>query len=231
MNPGNDSVSIVIPCFNEESAIPIVMKKIAEVRLIMPNILEVIIVDDGSTDRSFEVLNQYSGIKILRNEKSQGYGAALKKGFREAQGNFILFMDMDDTYDIQDTPQMYDLLLKRKNGVVFGNRLAEKNGMPRIRRIGNIFYHYCLKIFMLPHVGDPCTGMRIFRRQYIEAFCRLPENDLSYSIALTVYILKSQIPFSETRILYHERIGESKLNSFQDGWRFLWSLMINRLSV
>jgi glycosyltransferase involved in cell wall biosynthesis len=167
----------------------------------------------------------------LRSEKAEGYGAALKRGFRHAKGDLILFMDMDDTYDVADLPKMYELLLKNEHAVVFGNRLHGKNGMPLVRRIGNNLFHYCLKLFLLPHIGDPCTGMRLFHKNLKDNFCSLRENDLAYSMALTVHILTSKISYGETHVLYHERIGESKLNSFNDGWRFLWSILLNRLSV
>lgn len=227
----NLSISIVIPCYNEEAAISVVLGKIAAVKKVMPNIVEVIVVDDGSTDKSSEILTSQREVTVLRSEKSEGYGAALKKGFNFAKGDLILFMDMDDTYDIQDLPKMYQLLQHKKYSIVFGNRLQSRNGMPLIRRIGNNLYHYCLKLFLLPHIGDPCTGMRLFRKSLKTEFCSLPENDLGYSMALTVRILKSKIPFGETGILYHERIGESKLNSLQDGWRFFWIILVNRLSV
>jgi glycosyltransferase involved in cell wall biosynthesis len=222
------TISVVIPCHNEENAIEVVLRKIAAIRLNLPQITEVLVVDDGSTDRSSALLAATPDVRVLRNEKAQGYGAALKKGFLAAQGDLILFMDMDDTYDIQDLPKMLWLMNDRNLSVVFGNRLTEQNRMPFIRRFGNNLYHYCLKLFLLPKIADPCTGMRLFRRELREEFCHLSENDLSYSMALTVHILKTKIPFDETRILYHERIGESKLNSFQDGLRFFWSILANR---
>lgn len=223
------SISIVIPCHNEEKAVSVVLGKIEALRASWPLIREVIVVDDGSSDASSALLSARGDITVLRNEKAEGYGAALKRGFRHASGELILFMDMDDTYDIRDLPKMYERM-STKNGVavVFGNRLSELNGMPWIRRFGNHFYLYCLKAFLLPKVSDPCTGMRLFTAALRDEFCALKENDLSFSIALTVRILKSRLPFEEVRILYHERIGESKLNSFQDGWRFLWSILVNR---
>lgn len=225
------TVSIVIPCFNEEGAIPVVLNKITALRSKMPQITEVLVVDDGSTDKSSALLKNYPNIRVIRNEKSLGYGGALKRGFTEAQSDLTLFLDMDDTYDIQDLPKMHQLLHEKNVDIVFGNRLNDQNGMPLVRRFGNNLYHYCLKFFLLPHIGDPCTGMRLFRKSYTNAFCNLPENDLGYSMALTVHILKNKIPFTETNILYHERIGESKLNTLQDGWRFFWIILLNRLSA
>lgn len=222
------SVSIVIPCHNEEAAIDVVLGKIAEVRRRMPQILEVIVVDDGSTDGSSKLLAGHPEVNTLRSEKAGGYGAALKKGFRAARGELILFMDMDDTYDIEDLPALYRELTERNLSVVYGNRLSAMNGMPRVRRIGNTMFQLGLKTVFRHPISDPCSGMRLFRASLRERFCEPAENDLSYSMALSVRILRMGIPVDEIPIRYHERIGESKLNSFSDGWRFLRSLLSNR---
>lgn len=224
-------ISIVIPCHNEQEAIAPVLKKIRDIRLKMENIHEVIVVDDGSTDTSFELLKKHDEITLLRSEVSGGYGAALKKGFLHTTGDYILFLDMDDTYDIRDLPSMYNLATEQHLDVVFGNRLSTSNGMPWVRWLGNNLYRYCLKIFRFPPINDPCTGMRLFRSSLKEDFCSLGENDLSYSMSLTLKILRSRIRFAEVRIAYHERVGESKLNPLIDGGRFFWTIVINRLSA
>lgn len=225
------SVSIVIPCLNEEAAIPVVLTKVSEARHRLPNIIEVIVVNDGSTDGSGRLLSARQDVRVIENGRPTGYGAALKKAFAEARGELILFMDMDDTYDIVDLEKIQSLLLERNLQVVFGNRLGEKTGMPVVRWFGNKFYQFCLRLLGLPPLEDPCTGMRLFRRELVSDFCGLPENDLSYSMALTMHILSRRMSYGEIRIVYHERIGVSKLNSLVDGWRFLWAILSNRLSA
>ena len=98
------SISIVIPCHNEEAAIAPVMEKIAEVRSRVPELREVIVVNDGSTDRSPQILKQYTDIEVLNSKKCLGYGGALKLGFQHASSDLIIFLDMDDTYDIRQLP-------------------------------------------------------------------------------------------------------------------------------
>lgn len=224
-------ISIVIPCFNEETAIPVVLDKITQAGQQTGLIAEIIVVNDGSSDGSAKLLQARSDIQVLHSVVSEGYGGALKKGFAQARGEYVLFMDMDDTYQISDMQRMLEHLEQKNLAVVFGNRLAQQSGMPAIRMVGNKFYHYCLRAFSLPPLEDPCTGMRLFRRELIADFCSLPQNDLSYSMALTMHILTAKIKYGEIRITYHERLGESKLNSFLDGWRFLWTILSNRLSA
>jgi glycosyltransferase involved in cell wall biosynthesis len=222
------SITVVIPSYNEVEAIPAVLSKIAGLRTSMPEIAEVIVVDDGSTDGSAELLATYEGIRVLRNEKPQGYGSALKQGFQNSKSDLIAFLDMDDTYDIRDLKKMSELFHAENLQVVFGNRLTEANGMPWLRRFGNLFYHRSLKVMGFPKIGDPCTGMRLFRRQLTESFCQIPENDLSFSIALTLKIVTSGLRYGEIRIDYNERIGESKLNPLIDGGRFFWTILCSR---
>lgn len=225
------TVSLVIPSYNEIDAIPVVLKKVLDYQKQDPRLSEIIVVDDGSYDGSEKILERWNGIRVLRSKKSGGYGAALKKGFQAAQGDLILFMDMDDTYQISDLSRMIEVLIENNNDVVFGNRLDQSAGMPWVRFVGNKFYHYCLKALSLPRLTDPCTGMRLFRKELVSAFCRLPEDDLSYSMALTIFILSSKISYNEIQISYLERIGDSKLNSVIDGWRFFWVILKSQRSA
>ncbi len=207
------------------------MAKVHELRLQMPQVQEVIVVDDGSNDRSSEMLRQFSDLTVLRSERCEGYGASLKKGFRHAKSDLIVFLDMDDTYDIRQLPEIYHQLETQELDVLFGNRLGQANGMPFVRRVGNNLYYYCLKLFGFPHIGDPCTGMRLFRSHLKEEFCSVGQNDLSYSMALTLQILNGKMKFSEMQIRYEERRGESKLNPLSDGVKFFWAILRHRLSA
>ncbi|MNL21185.1 Undecaprenyl-phosphate mannosyltransferase [compost metagenome] len=219
----------MIPCHNEEVAIAPVMGKIAEVRSRVPGLREVIVVNDGSTDRSPEILKQYSHIEVLNSEKCLGYGGALKMGFRHASSDLIVFLDMDDTYDIRQLPEMLQQFENQNLDVLFGNRLNDKNGMPWVRRLGNNLYYYCLRVMGFPHIGDPCTGMRLFKSELKDEFCSVSQNDLSYSMALTLRIINGRMKFSEMPIYYYERAGESKLNPLSDGVKFFWAILRHRL--
>ena len=222
------SIGIVIPCHNEENAIPAVIARVQALKERRSDIQEILVIEDGSNDNSFQILSQYSDVRVIRNDKPHGYGGALKVGFKNSKSDLIVFLDMDDTYDIFDLEKMLEVRNKENLDVVFGNRLTETNGMPWLRRFGNLFYHHSLKIFGFPHIGDPCTGMRLFSRHLVDDFCRIPENDLSFSIALTLKIVTSGLKYGETRITYNERIGKSKLNPVTDGSRFFWTILSNR---
>lgn len=222
------SMSVVIPCHNEQDAIPVVLKKIAAVRKVFPAIHEVIVVDDGSTDNSLKILKTFEDITVISSEKCMGYGASLKKGFMYASSDLIAFLDMDDTYDVWQLPILFKHQQENDLDVLFGNRLQQKSGMPFVRAFGNNLYFYLLKALRFPHLADPCTGMRVFKSHLQGSFCAVNEDDLSYSMSLTLHILTSDLKFAEIKIPYHERIGESKLIPLYDGALFFWAILRHR---
>lgn len=221
----SDSLSLIIPCHNEEGAIRTVLSKLSEVRAKMPQLKEVIVVNDGSVDGSAEILSEFADVIVLNSEKCEGYGAALKKGFLRSTSEFTAFLDMDDTYDVRQLPAMLEQMKTQRLDVLFGNRLGQRNGMPLIRQLGNNLYHHSLRILGFPHIADPCTGMRVFRTSLRERFCVIPQNDLSYSMALTLEIIKSGLKYAEVQVPYYERVGASKLNPLYDGVRFFWAIL------
>lgn len=225
----SQSISIVIPCYNEEKAIePVLQKFVSFQGSTRCSIAEIIIVNDGSTDGTSEIIKKFPFVTAITNNQRNGYGASLKQGFAIAKGDFILFLDMDDTYQFSDLDLMYENLLNKDVEIVFGNRLLRRSGMPTLRFLGNKFYYHCLQILQFPNLMDPCTGMRLFRKKWVSEFCQISENNFSYSISLSLFILQNNISYSEVEINYQQRVGESKLNSWFDGWRFLWTILRSR---
>lgn len=226
------SLSIIIPCLNEEKAIAAVMDKVDQLLASSAfrerfSSAEVIVVDDGSTDKTAELLASRQGLKVLRNQQSCGYGGALKRGFEAAQGDLLTFFDMDFSYDPGDLFDLYQEMLDKKADMVFGNRLSKINGMPGIRLLGNSFFSITVKVFFGKNITDVCTGFRIFKRELVPSILALPTNNLNFSIDLTLLMLSSQRVVSQKEIRYHERKGESKLSVFKDGFQFLWIVLKN----
>lgn len=218
-------LSLVTPCYNEEDAIPHVLEQIAQMQD-SPDFrarfrgLEVIVVDDASSDNGPLLLKQYSFVKTIVHRTNKGYGAALKTGFNAAKGDFIFFFDIDGSYDTRDVVHMYDKLLSAQADVVFGNRIHSRQGMPWWRRLGNLFFTYITKIVFRCPIGDVVTGSRIFRRHLTKRLL-LPDDDWNYSLALTIFLTKSGLKITEHPISYHPRLGQSKLNSVTEGLAFL----------
>ncbi len=227
-------ITIVIPVFNEETAIGNVA---AEIKSSLPVILntikdidniEVIFVDDGSTDNSNEILskaiNGLSEFKLIRHPKNCGYGAALKTGFANARGNIIVFYDGDNTFKLKNLVRPLRIYFNENLEMVSGNRFTSISKMPFIRKVGNKFYGTILRLLTNIKVLDPSSGIRIIDKEILlKKLYPLPDG-LNFIIVLTTRALFNRVRSKEIQIPYEDRSGPSKLNVVKDGLRFLTSM-------
>ena len=223
-------LSIVIPCLNEEAAVPFVLSRALALRSELNQVgvssLEIIVVDDGSADSSRRAVTAFEGVRLISNEQSLGYGAALKRGITESEGDLIAFYDMDHTYDPFDLLPMVRELDEKKLTVVSGDRLSRCENMPLTRQIGNGLFVGTINFLFRKKVLDSCSGLRVFQRHAQESFTapEMPDN-LNYTLAMTMHCLSQGIPIGEIPIRYDKRIGRSKLSVLVDGPRFFLTIM------
>ena len=224
-------ISLIFPCHNEEQAILELLPKAIQAKEAISQQsyvkdLEILIVDDGSKDKSLERLNKYKEkIRIISSETQEGYGSAIKKGMKEAKGDWIAFCDLDNTCDPQELKLLIKLAHEKSLQVVWGNRLNKKSQMPFIRELGNRLYQIAFFILSFRFVPDTCSGFRLFKKSVLEPQAYEFPQDLSFSLAFTAHCIRHNIPFSSIDISYKERIGKSKLHSFKDGFSFLINLI------
>jgi glycosyltransferase involved in cell wall biosynthesis len=227
----SERFSIVVPALNEEEAIEGVLRSCFAAadgicREGGVDSVEVILVDDGSTDATAEVARRVEGVRIVSHERTRGYGAALMTGFRAAEGEYLGFLDGDGTCD----PAAFGGLLKelRVEGgadLAIGMRLGSGTRMPFVRRVGNRFFATLLRVLSGRKVRDTASGMRVFRRELLGAFGALPEG-LDFTPAMTSRVaFDPALAFVERPIPYSERAGASKLGVVSDGWRFLRAIV------
>jgi glycosyltransferase involved in cell wall biosynthesis len=214
-------VSVVIPCLNEEETIGTCVEKAQRVFKEKGIPGEVLVVDNGSTDRSADIVRSLGARVILQKER--GYGAAYLKGFEEAAGKYIVMGDADDTYDFLETPKFID---KLKSGFdfVMGSRFKGKilpGAMPWLHRyIGNPVLSFILNKFFGLNISDTHCGMRAFTKDaYKKMLLRTTGMELASEMVINAS--KAKLKIAEIPIIYHPRKGESKLRSFYDGWRHL----------
>lgn len=227
----NPSLSIVIPCFNEAEAIEPMAVEIsafindARTKSYFRSV-EVIVVDDASTDSSFNLLQRHGEFKVLSSPTNGGYGAALKKGFAVASGDLLTFLDMDGTYSVFELYGMREAMIDVDADVVFGARpRLHHSGMPLVRKVGNQIFAGLTKLVVQSPLTDVCTGQRLMRASTVRPLLLdLSEDGLDYSMALTVAMVRSGLGYIEVPVSYRARIGESKLTVVGDGFRFLWAL-------
>lgn len=169
-------------------------------------------------------------MEVVQLTRRSGYGAALRAGFARASGEWIGFMDMDGTYDPRDLETLLGGARLGDADIIFGERFSSGTGMPALRSVGNIFFTWLVGGLYQSRLTDVCTGFRLFRRSLLGEVLDVPDRGLSYSLALTIRVLKNGASIRELPIRYHVRYGRSKLSVLLDGTRFLWTVVSDRLS-
>jgi len=219
-------ISIVLPCLNEEKAIGSCLDKIKEV--IKKNNLnaEIIVVDNGSTDNSRNIIKEKQ-VRLIE-EKEKGYGSAYLKGFEVAQGKYIFMADSDGSYDFKEIPTFIDYL-KQGYDFVIGDRFKgemEKEAMSWSHRyIGNPILSGVLRIFFKAKIRDVHCGMRAVKKDLLERL-NLRTTGMEFASEMALKAIKNNLKIKEVPIDYRKREGESKLKSISDGWRHLRFMLL-----
>jgi len=226
-------LSVVIPAYNEENGIAEIASRVLSVEPALQKAgvdrLELLVVDDGSRDRTAEVAAAIPGVSLIRHPKNRGYGAALKTGFSKASGELIGFLDADGTYPPEYFPQLCQAALKGTD-LVIGSRMAGADSqMPLTRRIGNFFFANLLTLLGRQKVTDSASGMRVFRREILERIYPLPDG-LNLTPVMSTRAVHEGISITEIPIPYSERVGRSKLSVIRDGRIFMQSMIWTALS-
>jgi hypothetical protein len=221
-------LSIVIPAYNEEDGIAPIVERVLRLRPALRGCdaeLELIVVDDGSRDRTAEIVSRYPEVCLVRHRTNHGYGAALKTGFAHARGEWLGFLDADGTYPPEDFVRM--LCAGRVNGadLVIGSRMAGTDSqMPFSRRVGNLLFASLVSLIGNCHVSDSASGQRLIRREALRRLYPLPDG-LNFTPVMSTRAIHEQIKMIEVPIPYAERLGRSKLTIVGDGTRFLQSIV------
>ncbi len=219
-------ISIVMPCYNEQEAIPSVIPRVLDCLSLLKtkkaiSDFELIVVNDQSTDLSVEMLNSFDGVQVIHTRgEGRGYGKALKLGFLQAKGDWIGFLDVDNSYRPEDISLFVDEINQGNADFIMGQRYFSEQGMSLTRGLGNWLYVILAKVLYKSHLDDVCSGFRFFHRRHLEDVTAIPEQGLDFSIHLTLKMI-SQTQIKPIPIQYDPRLGESKLSVLSDGWAFL----------
>lgn len=224
-------LSIVVPAYNEEDGVASVIERTLaiepELRQLGLDGLELIIVDDGSKDRTAEIVKKYidRGVVLIQHKKNRNYGGALKTGFHHAKGNLLAFMDADGTYPPEYFPRMMQAMLEQNADLVIGSRMAGvESDMPLTRRIGNTLFAGLVTMIGNIRITDSASGQRILKREVLEKLYPLPDG-LNFTPVMSTRALHEELKMIEVPIRYEEREGESKLSVVRDGLRFLFTIL------
>lgn len=219
-------LTIVIPALDEEGAIASIIERCqaSSPRIVAETGVDrvrIVVVSDGSTDRTAEIAQGYDGIEVVVFPKNRGYGAAIKAGWETGGGELLAFLDADGTCDPDYFIPMCRAALDDGQDVVLGCRMGADSEMPTVRRLGNTLYAVLLGFLSRRRVRDTASGMRVVRRTALPRLYPLPDG-LHFTPAMSARALMDErIGIHEVDMSYSERVGESKLHVLRDGVRFL----------
>lgn len=209
-----DDISVVIPAKNERDTIAVLVQSV----LSIAGIAEVIVVDDGSTDDTGQRAAE-AGARVVRHHFSLGNGAAVKRGAREAKGEWVLFMDADGQHQAADIPHLIDAAAMNADMVV-GARDA-KGQASLWRRLANGFYNWLASTVTEYPIEDLTSGFRLVRRERFVEFLHLLPNGFSYPTTSTMAFLRSGYVVRFVPVTVLKREGKSHISPLKDGFRFI----------
>jgi len=217
-------VSVILPALNEEDSIGNTIREIKQTLSKHKISFEIIVVDSDSKDKT-AIIASKEGAKVL-NEPQRGYGNALRKGFEDAKGKYVIMYDPDGSYDVQTLPLMIETL---KNGYdyVNANRFAKlaHGSMSRSHYVGNAIINLMGNIFFRIWFKDMLSGYKGFRADALKKL-NLHSQKWDFNVEVHSKLRKSHLKFKEINTRYFPRLGKSKLSGANAAWsNFRFMLM------
>ena len=223
-------ISVLIPVYNESRTILAIIKKVKS----SPLEKEIIIVDDGSTDGTREILQKLNDpeVRVILHPKNRGKGAALRTAIGEASGGIIIFQDADLEYDPAEYAALTAPIEEGIADVVYGSRLS--GGRPQRvylfwHKLGNNFLTFLANMLFNTTLTDMETGYKVFRSDVLKSM-RLHSNDFAIEPEITAKVFKKKLRVYELPISYYGRnYEEGKKITWRDGFAAVYAIMKYRL--
>jgi glycosyltransferase involved in cell wall biosynthesis len=223
------TLTVVIPCYNEEHYIETVIERVRAVNLAD----QIVIVDDGSTDKSREILHRLQqdplndDLEILYHEKNQGKGAALVTGFKAARCDVILIQDADEEYDPREYPALMKPLEEGITKVVYGSRFlgGPRKAMNFWNMVANKLLTLATNVLYNAILSDMETCYKVFLREVVTDM-KINARGFEFEPEFTAKVLKKRIRIYEVPISYNGREwNEGKKIKWHDAPKALWTLI------
>lgn len=221
-NRSTRGVSIIIPAYNEEKAILNVITGIDENLRFTDESYEIIVVNDGSTDNTKEILEENKiNMKLINHEQNIGYGAAIKTGIKSAQYGTIIITDADGTYPNERIPDLIQTLEEGDFDMVVGARVGKKVKIPLIRKPGKLLITKLASYLAGTKIPDLNSGLRVMKKGVVEKFINILPDGFSFTSTITLALLTNGYSVKHVPINYSKREGKSKIKPIQDTLSFI----------
>ncbi len=225
-NPPFRHLSVIVPVFNERNTIAEIIRRMRAVAL--PIDREIVVVDDGSTDGTREVLSQLgdSTLRVILHQRNQGKGAAVRTGLESVSGDLVLIQDADLEYDPEDWPRLLAPVLKGRATVVYGSRFTgERRNMLPLHWLGNRLLSLVTNVLYGSTLSDMETCYKLFDRALLDGLS-VHSDRFEFEPEITAKVLRAGVRIYEVPISYAGReLSEGKKITWRDGFSALWTLI------
>jgi len=206
--PALVDLAVIIPAYNEENAVQQGVTELQQVLSQLPITYAIIVVNDGSSDRTGERAREV-GAQVINQRINRGYGASLKKGIASSNSTYVAITDADGTYPASAIPLMLELI---KNGdMVVGDRGLSKQNIPLVRRPAKFVLNQLANYLARTKINDLNSGLRVFKRQSLVKFVPLLPDGFSFTTTITLCMACTGMDIVYTPVSYAKRIGQSKI--------------------
>lgn len=205
-------ITVLIPAYNEEGALQATVEAILSCEQFVEE-LEVIVIDDGSTDRTAEVAARLP-VTLVRHPANRGYGSSLMSGMRRAKHDWILIADADGTYPLEDIPRL--LAEVKQADMVVGARTGSEVHVPFLRRPGKWIITRLAEYLSQTRIPDLNSGFRVFRKEAAMRFITLYPEGFSFTTTITLAFMTNGYHVTFVPINYRKRVGKSSIKPLRD---------------
>jgi len=224
--PSYEKLSVIVPVFDERNTVVEIVRRMRAVEL--PIELEIVLVDDGSTDGTRDVLRQLadSTVRVVTHERNRGKGTAIRTGLEHVTGDLVLIQDADLEYDPEDWPKLLTPMLRGNAQVVYGSRFTgERRNMLFLHWVGNRFLSLVTNVLYNTTLSDMETCYKLFDRRVLDGIT-IKSDRFDFEPEITAKVLRKKVRIYEVPISYTGReFEEGKKITWRDGFAALYALV------
>lgn len=218
----NKKVSVIIPAYNESTGIEETLKEL--ITYVDMEETEIIVIDDGSTDNTADIVRSFPEVKLICHSTNKGYGTAIKTGARAAKGDVIAWYDSDGQHRPEDLKKVVDEIIEKDLDYCIGIRGADSY-VDKSRVFGKWVLRFFLRIVTCQKVTDFNSGLRAFKRGILLKYLSFLPKRFGASTVTTLLMQEEDYNGSEIPIIVRKRVGKSSVKQVRDGFRTIMLIM------